>query len=134
MKKILAVVFVVICLCGLAGCAQKDNEVLHLGLNATILEIDVTNHILYVTDSGDDKIFGDRCAIDCNEAIEKNTLCYVNYDAEDDVRAIEFDDFQVGDAIIIGLYDGEKENVFNESAVAEQVQLATQRLNSSLSK
>jgi len=33
------------------------------------------------------------------------------------------------DKKIIGLYDGEKENAFNKSAVAEQVQLATQRLN-----
>ena len=61
--------------------------------------------------------------------LKKYNLCYVNYDAEDDVRTIEFDDFQVGDDVIIGLYDGEKENAFNKSAVAEQVQLATQRLN-----
>ena len=54
---------------------------------------------------------------------------YVNYDAEDDVRTIEFDDFKVGDDVIIGLYDSEKENAFNKTAVAEQVQLATQRMN-----
>lgn len=78
---------------------------------------------------GNDEIFGDRCGIDCNEAIEKYNLCYVNYDAEDDVRTIEFEDFQVGDDVIIGLYDGEIENAFNKTAVAEQVQLATQRLN-----
>ena len=90
---------------------------------------DTSNHILYVTDLGNDEIFGDRCGIDCNEAIEKYNLCYVNYDAEDDVRTIEFEDFQVGDDVIIGLYDGEIENAFNKTAVAEQVQLATQRLN-----
>ena len=33
------------------------------------------------------------------------------------------------DDVIIGLYDGEIENAFNKTAVAEQVQLATQRLN-----
>ena len=129
MKKILAIALVIICLCGLVGCSQKDDEVLHLGLNATVVEIDASNHILYVTDVGNDEIFGTRCAIDCNEAIEKYNLCYVNYDAEDDVRTIEFEDFQVGDAVIIGLYDGEKEKAFNKSAVAEKVQLATQRLN-----
>ena len=129
MKKILAIALVVIFLWGLVGCSQKDDEVLHLGLNATVVEIDAPNHILYVTDLGNDENFGDRCAIDCSEAIEKYNLCYVNYDAEDDVRTIEFDDFQVGDDVIIGLYDGEKENTFNKSAVAEQVQLATQRLN-----
>ena len=129
MKKIIAMALVVICFCGLIGCSQKDDEVLHLGLNATVVEIDTSNHILYVTDLGNDEIFGDRCGIDCNEAIEKYNLCYVNYDAEDDVRTIEFEDFQVGDDVIIGLYDGEIENAFNKTAVAEQVQLATQRLN-----
>lgn len=128
MKKLM-IVLVLIFLCALAGCSQKDDEVLHLGLNATIVEMDASNHILYVKDLGNDEIFGDRCAVDCKEAIEQNKLCYVNYDAEDDVRNIEFDDFKVGDDVIIGLYDGEKENAFNKSAVAVQVQLATQRLN-----
>ena len=129
MKKIIAMALVVICFCGLVGCSQKNDEVLHPGLNATVVEIDTLNHILYVTDLGNDEIFGDRCGIDCNEAIEKYNLCYVNYDAEDDVRTIEFEDFQVGDDVIIGLYDGEIEDAFNKTAVAEQVQLATQRLN-----
>lgn len=127
-KRIIAMALVITCFCGLVGCSQKNDEALHLGLNATIVEIDASNHILYVTDLGNDEIFGDRCAIDCNEAIGKFNLCYVNYDTKD-VRTIEFDDFQVGDAVIIGLYKGEKENAFNKSAVAEQVQLATQRLN-----
>ena len=129
MKKIITIALIVICFFGLVGCSQKNDEVLHLGLNATIVEIDASNHILYVTDLGNDEIFGDRCGIDCNEAIEKYNLCYVNYDAEDDVRTIEFEDFQVGDDVIIGLYDSEKENAFNKTAVAEQVQLATQRMN-----
>ena len=127
MKKIIVIVLGLVCLCGFAGCTQNDDKALHLGLNATIVEIDASNHILYVTDLGNDEIFGDRCAIDCNEAIGKYNLCYVNYDSEDDVRTIEFDDFQVGDDVIIGLYDGEKENAFNKTAVAAQVQLATQR-------
>ena len=69
MKKIIAMALVVICFCGLVGCSQKNDEVLHLGLNATVVEIDTSNHILYVTDLGNDEIFGDRCGIDCNEAI-----------------------------------------------------------------
>jgi len=108
---------------------KKNDEVLHFGLNATVVEIDASNHILYVSDLGNDEIFGDRCAIDCNEAIGKHNLCYGNYGAKDDVRTIEFDDFQIGDAVIICLYGDEKEKAFNKSAVAEQVQLATQRLN-----
>ena len=36
----------------------------------------------------------------------------------------------MGDAIIIGLYDSEKEKALNGAAVAEQIQLGTQSLSS----
>lgn len=110
--------------------AYHAEGVLHFGLNAEVIEIDAINHILYVRDiDSHASVFGDRCAIDCTEAIRNYNLLYVNYDAEDDVRTIEFDDFQVGDAVIIGLYDSEKQNALYEDAIAEQVQLATQRMN-----
>ena len=103
---------------------------LNLGLNAEIIEIDSTKRILYVKDiDKQDKVFGDRCAIDCSYAISRDNLIYVNYDDPNDVRTIGFDDFEVGDSIIIGMYDSEKEKAFNGSAVAEQIQLGTQRLN-----
>lgn len=110
--------------------AYHTEGVLHSGLNAEVIEVDAINHILYVKDMDSHaSVFGDRCAIDCTEAIRNYHLLYVNYDAEDDVRAIEFDDFQVGDAVIITLYDSEKRYAFNEDAIAEQIQLATQRMN-----
>ena len=103
---------------------------LNLGLNAEIIEIDSTKRILYVKDiDKQDKVFGDRCAIDCSYAISRDNLIYVNYDDPNDVRTIGFDDFEVGDSIIIGMYDSEKGKAFNGSAVAEQIQLGTQRLN-----
>lgn len=102
----------------------------NLGLNAEIIEVDSANHILYVKDiDKQDKVFGDRCAIDCSYAISRDNLIYVNYDDPNDVRTIEFDDFEIGDAIIIGMYDSEKEKAFNGSAIAEQIQLSTQKLN-----
>ena len=106
--------------------------ILHLGLNAEIVEIDASNHILYVKDIDESvDVFGDRCAIDCNYAISRFNLLYVNYGDANDVRTIGFNDFQVGDAVIIGLYDSEKEKALNGAAVAEQVQLGTQRMNQS---
>ena len=102
--------------------------ILHLGLNAEIVEIDTSNHILYVKDIDESSdVFGDRCAIDCNYAISRFNLLYVNYGDANDVRTIGFDDFQVGDAVIVGLYDSEKQKALNGSAVAEQVQLGTQK-------
>lgn len=106
--------------------------ILHLGLNAEIVEIDTSNHILYVKDIDESAdVFGDRCAIDCNYAISRFNLLYVNYGDANDVRTIEFNDFQMGDAVIIGLYDSEKQKALNGAAVAEQVQLGTQRMNQS---
>ena len=70
-------------------------------------------------------------SIDCNYAISRFNLLYVNYGDANDVRTIGFNDFQVGDAVIIGLYDSEKEKALNGAAVAEQVQLGTQRMNQS---
>ena len=110
--------------------AYHAEDVLHLGLNAEVIEIDTINHILYVRDiDSHASVFGDRCAIDCTEAIRNYNLLYVNYDAEADVRTIEFDDFQVGDAVIIALYNSEKPKAFNGTVVAEQIQLGTQRMN-----
>lgn len=106
----------------------KFSGTLNLGLNAEIIEVDSANRILYVKDIDKrDKIFGDRCAIDCSYAISRDNLIYVNYSEFNDVRTITFDDFGVGDAIIIGMYDSEKEKAFNGSAVAEQIQLGTQK-------
>ena len=102
---------------------------LNLGLNAEIIEIDSANRVLYVKDiDKQTKLFGDRCAIDCNYAISRYNLCYVNYGDPNDVRTIGFDDFEVGDSIIIGMYDSERKKAFNGNAVAEQIQLGTQRL------
>ena len=106
--------------------------ILHLGLNAEIVEIDTSNHILYVKDIDESAdVFGDRCAIDCNYAISRFNLLYVNYGDANDVRTIGFNDFQMGDAVIIGLYDSEKQKALNGATVAEQVQLGTQRMNQS---
>ena len=101
---------------------------LNLGLNAEIVEIDYDNHILYVKDiNKSTAVFGDRCAIDCKYAISRYNLLYVNYGNPNDVRTIDFSTFEVGDAIIIGMYESEKEKAFNGSAIAEQVQLGTQK-------
>ena len=112
--------------------AYHPEGILHLGLNAEIIEIDTSNHILYVKDIDESAdVFGDRCAIDCNYAISRFNLLYVNYGDANDVRTIGFNDFQMGDAVIIGLYDSEKQKALNGAAVAEQVQLGTQRMNQS---
>ena len=108
---------------------QKTDH-FHGGLNAEIIEIDQNNNILYVRDINENaEVFGERCALDCNQAIASFKLLYADYGSFGDVRDIEFTDFQVGDSVIITLHDSEFENALDNTAVAEQVQLGTQRLN-----
>ena len=110
---------------------SRKKELVHGGLNAEIVEIDQDNSILYVRDIIENiGIFGDRCALDLNRAMSKLQLFYVNYDSGH-LKDIEFTDFQVGDSIIIYLRDSEFKKALNNTAVAEQVQLDTQRINDS---
>ena len=115
------------------GHAGDFSGIRHMGLNAEIVDIDYDQKILYVKDIDEsDAVFGDRCAIDCGYAISRNDLLYVNYGDPNDVRTIDFSTFAIGDTVILNMYESEKEKAFSGSAVVEQVQLSTQRLNSEL--
>lgn len=117
-----------LCLTGCSG--NASDPILHLGLNAEIIEVDASNHLLYVADPGgsDSGTFGTRCAIDCSKAIEQYQILYVNYDEEQHIIAIDFNDLIVGDQIILGIYNDELNKHQTDVMVAEQIQLGTQRL------
>ena len=115
-------------LCAISEIEFTGNR--NLGLNAEIIDIDYDQRILYVKDIDESAaVFGDRCAIDCSYAISRDNLIYVNYEDPNELRTISFVDFQVGDSVIISLYESEKEKAFNGRATADQIQLGTQRLN-----
>ena len=128
--------FIIVILCALymLGCGKEDEDVLHLGLNTKIVEIDSDKHIIYVSDMNGniEKVFDEKCALDCSKAIEKENIIYVNYEDVNDVRTISFEDLAVGDEIIINIYDSELNNTEDtinvEAIVAEQIQLGTQRM------
>ena len=131
-KQILLPVLTAAVLLCLTGAIKHINEpVLHLGLNAEITKIDTSKQILYVsgTDASSRKLFDDHRAIDCSKAIETDSLLYVNYDSEHDVITIDFEDFIVGDRIILGIWDSELHKEQPDALVAEQIQLGTQRLH-----
>lgn len=45
-----------VCILTLSACNQKENEdILYLGINAEIVEIDTDNQIVYVVDFGEKK-------------------------------------------------------------------------------
>lgn len=129
MKRLSVLLLLFVSLLTITSCGQKE-EILHMGLNAEIVDIDTDNTMLYVRDmDGESTVFGEKCALDCKKAIDAGKILYVNYEAEDGVRSIVFSDLMVGDAVIISLSDSEKECAKDNAAVAEQIQLATQRMN-----
>ena len=129
MKKLLSILFVLLIAAGITGCNKKEDDVLHLGLNAIIVEIDHENQLIYVSDTEHEDVFGGRAAIDCSKAIERDSIFYVDYDSNttDNLRFIEFKDLMVGDMIILGIYESELNGT--DSILVEDIQLSTQRLN-----
>ena len=131
-KHLLLFLLIAVNFLWLTGCSEKAGEpVLHLGLNAEIVEIRPEEQILYIsgTDESGRELFGERRAIDCSRAIETFSLLYVNYSSEGDVVTIDFEDFMVGDQIILGIYSSELNKPQTDTMIAEQIQLGTQRLH-----
>ena len=111
---------------GLVSCREKE-DVLCMGLNARVVEIDTEQMILYIQDIDKDvAIFGQRCALDCKQAVEEKKLIFVDYETSE-LTDIPFTEFQVGDELVISLLTSQKEGAKDATALAEQVQLGTQR-------
>lgn len=119
-------ILLALCCGGLVSC-QSQEDVLHMGLDAEVIEIDAENMVLYVRGVGEEaEIFGQRCALDCKKASEKYQLIYVDYE-NNDVSDISFTEFQVGDSVIVSMYESQRNRAKDAAAQAEQVQLGTQR-------
>ena len=129
MKNYLSILIVLLIMAGTTGCKKKEDDVLHLGLNAIIVEIDQEEQMLYVSDTEHGDLFGERAAIDCSKAIERDCILYVDYDSDttDNLRFIEFEDLLVGDMIILGIYESELKRT--DTILVEDIQLSTQRLD-----
>ena len=60
MKKLILIFSLCICILGLTACEnQQQEDVLHLGVNAIITEIDTASKTITVKDSDDNGIFTD---------------------------------------------------------------------------
>ena len=129
MRRLHIILLALLIVAGITGCKKKEDDVLHLGLNAIIVEIDHDNQLIYVSDTEHEDVFGGRAAIDCNKAIERDSIFYVDYDSDttDNLRFIEFEDLMVGDMIILGIY--ESELIGTDAILVEDIQLSTQRLD-----
>ena len=126
MKKLVGIFLALACVVGLFGCDKQD-DVLHLGLNAEITEINAADCSITVKDIDESQnVFGGKCIIDCSNA----DILYVDYDGNDseNVKFIEFEELAVGDKVILNIYDSELNDSQDDRIAAESVQLATQRL------
>ena len=128
MRRFLIILLSLLIVAGITGCKKTEDDVLHLGLNAIIVEIDHEKQLIYVSDTEHEDVFGERTAIDCSKAIERDSIFYVDYDSDntDNFRFIEFEDLMVGDMIILGIYESELNGT--DVILAEDIQLSTQRL------
>ena len=128
MKRLFSILFVLLIVAGITGCKNTEDDVLHLGLNAIIVEIDHENQLIYVSDTEHEDVFGGRTAIGCSKAIERDSIFYVDYDSNttDNLRFIEFKELMVGDMIILGIYESELNGT--DAILVEDIQLSTQRL------
>ena len=128
MRKYLSIIFALLIMAGITGCHKTDEDVLHLGLNAIIVEIDHENQLIYVSDTEHEAVFGGRTAIDCSKVIERDSIFYVDYNSDitDNLRFIKLEDLMVGDMIILGIYESELNGT--DAILVEDIQLSTQRL------
>ena len=128
MRRFLSIAFALLIMAALTGCQKTDEDVLHLGLNAIIVEIDHENQLIYVSDTEHGDVFGGRSAIDCSKAIERDSIFYVDYDSDttDNLSFIKLEDLMVGDMIILGIYESGLNGT--DAILVEDIQLSTQRL------
>ena len=128
MRRLLSIAFALFIVVGISGCKKTENDVLQLGLNAIIVEVDNSNQVIYVSDTEHEDVFEERAAIDCSKAIERDSIFYVDYDSDtsDNLRFIEFEALMVGDMVILGIYESELNGT--NAILVEDIQLSTQRL------
>lgn len=127
MKKVISLLCTLVLVIGLTGCGKDTEDVLHLGLNAEIVEIDTAKQIVYIADTSKEGVFGEKCGINCYDLIVPNNIIYVDYDTSE-VSDIKFSDLQIGDAVIVNAYESQLKGVLDGIINVEQIQLATQRL------
>ncbi len=103
----------------LTTACSKDEDVIHVGVNAEILEI--SNYLKGMVVKGLDKdsILGDVCYINCESP--EVYFIYVDF-TTGEVTDIQFEDLAVGDRITVDV-----RTVENKYALTSRVQLITQR-------
>lgn len=124
MKRITLFIISVVFMLYVSACSAENNDAFSLGLNAKILDVDFENVKLVIEGIDEDSPIAKDSVIDCSEAV----IIYCDY-SNGKVVQIKFEDLQVDDEIILGIYESELENIQSGNAKVAQIQLTTQRMN-----
>ena len=135
MKKLVSFAVSLMLLVSLAACGKTD-EVLHMGNNFKIVDIDYDQMMLTVEDMSNPPIVEGKFNLQCKDV----PIIYCNYDkahekADDPevLQDLEFDDLIVGDELVVNAYEKDLESLKDEDSnrilKITQIQLGTQRLN-----
>lgn len=103
-------------------CACGQQKPIRLLADAEIVSTDSRNQTITVRDAGETTVFGEHGTADCSKA----TLSAYNSDSGK-TQEIGFEDLQVGDYVVIGLYDNEKAQAQTETVRAESVERMRQK-------
>ena len=101
-------------------CACSQQKPIRLLADAEIVSTDSQNQTITVRDAGETTVFGEHGTADCSKA----TLSAYNSDSGK-TQEIGFEDLQVGDYVVIGLYENEKAQA--ETVHAESVERMRQK-------
>lgn len=110
-------------------CGCKEEDVLHAGLNAEILEVNVENKTIRVRNldrSG--QLLLEECTFDCSEAEKEDLIIYVKY-GTGDVTQLSLSDLQPGDELFLSIHESELAKVESGKARLYGIQLGTQRFS-----
>ena len=103
-------------------CACSQQKPIRLLADAEIVSTDSRNQTITVRDAGETTVFGERGTADCSKA----ALSAYNSDTGK-TQEIGFEDLQVGDYVVIGLYENEKAQAQTETVHAESVERMRQK-------
>ena len=103
-------------------CACSQQKPIRLLADAEIVSTDSQNQTITVRDAGETTVFGEHGMADCSKA----ALSAYNSDSGK-TQEIGFEDLQVGDYVVIGLYDNEKAQAQTETVHVESVERMRQK-------
>lgn len=103
-------------------CACSQQKQIRLLADAEIVSTDSQNQTITVRDAGETTVFGKHGTADCSKA----ALSAYNSDSGK-TQEIGFEDLQVGDYVVIGLYENEKAQAQTETVHAESVERMRQK-------